>query len=139
MKKQRLSKPLPFLSDPRLLPGKRCDLGDATLREWTGKIQGKSLISYRFRLPRLSLPEFAETERYLEEIRDAYLSFLAKKSEEMRDGVFFGGLEFQFQKNTLILSAAFCPFEERTFSPCVVLTLSPKGAITRLSTPKKVR
>ncbi|MBR2059066.1 MAG: hypothetical protein IJ982_09210 [Fibrobacter sp.] len=107
-------------------------MGNTEIREWTGKIKEKRTVAYRIRLPRLELSHFSACEAFLEEIRDAFLLFLAEEST--REGeVMFGGIDFHFEKKNLILSYAFSPFGRRQFVPAVWIELDEEGSIRTLS------
>jgi len=45
----------------------------------------------------------------------------------------FGGIDFHFEKKTLILSYAFSPFGRRQFVPAVWIELDEEGSIRTLS------
>ncbi|MBR2634483.1 MAG: hypothetical protein IKD31_02765 [Clostridia bacterium] len=104
------------------------------IRRKTGKIKTESTVSYSFCLPEISHPE---TRDLLTELADAYLRFLEKKSREPAHEVRFGGLDHRFEKGTLVLYAAFCPFRERNFSPVAVLLLEKDGALAGIRMPSR--
>ncbi len=106
----------------------------------TGKIEGKSCIAYSLSLPHLTEEAFQEGEVFLDLLKDAFLTFLRKMSEEEREEVMFGGITFHKEGQKAILFSCFSPFGERSFSPFATLLFSEEGKLLRvLQTKEKKR
>ncbi len=103
----------------------------------SGVIRGESNIAYAFDFPASSLSE--ETETYLGELSELFLSFLQKQSASPCDFVRFAGLRLEKEENTLALFTAFCPFEERAYRKVATLRLDDEGNILRIQREKRPR
>ena len=101
-----------------------------------GLIKGESKIAYAIDLPKL-LEE--ETGSFLQELANHFLSFLEKESKKPCDILRFGGLDCKKQGNSLTLSVAFCPFEERKYLPKAILLLNDEGKIIDIEKGKRSR
>ena len=78
-----------------------------------------------------SLSDFSSTWDFFLPLRDAFLLFLQEESKQEGE-LRFGGMDYFFSENRLILSYAFCPFGRRSFFPVLRLTLSPDGTLQRI-------
>lgn len=94
------------------------------LRFVSGKWQGKSTVAWRIALPVLSCDE---DNAFLDRLREAFLRYLAKKAETEREEVWFGGMEWSFHREGLLLSVADCPFSQREYRPCALFLFSEEG------------
>ena len=121
----------PSLSQGSLHAWGKSPGGEVSYWEWTGKITDRKTVCYRIRLPHFSLPDFPPTWDFFVQLRDAFLLYLQEESKQEGE-LRFGGMDFFFSENRLILSYAFCPFGRRSFFPVLRLTLSPDGALQRI-------
>lgn len=116
-------KPLKKKKNKALVPA---PLPPLDSREKRGKFADKSTVAYRLTLP--VLPDSRE-DVFFSRLGDAFLSFLEKESKKERDEVFFGGITFSAEQDSLLLLFAFCPFSLREFQPFARLTFDDNGQL----------
>lgn len=97
-------------------------------------IKGAGSIAYAFELPQT---ENEETNSYLQELSEGFLSFLNKESEKPCDFLRFGGLRIEREEKRLTLFRAFCPFTERYYEKKAVLELDGEERICRIQMKKR--
>lgn len=135
MKKRKKAPPLPTLPATRvLLSPVPSPLGPLSRERWTGRSEGENPLVFAITLP--LFPQ-GETSVFFTRLRENYLSFLTKKAQEKRDGVWFGGMDFTVEENTVTLLSAFSPFEEKRFLPVAKIRLSPEGDVEKVKQKKK--
>ena len=100
-----------------------------TEKRISGVEKGESHIAYAFSLPYMETEAFSETQAYLDELAEKYLSFLKKKSTEPCEKVRFGGLAFETRGQSVTLLAALSPFSERSFFPIAKLSFEKNGKL----------
>jgi|GEM_PF-1456264 len=122
-----------FLGEETLSFWGRTKIGRVMRRQWSGQIRGESPMTFCIRLPLLDAPCFLQTQAFLEAVRDRYLCFLQKQSEIPHAEKNFGGMDFEFRENLLILKAGFSSFEEKQMLPCAYLLLSEKGELLKVA------
>lgn len=130
--KQKKAAAPPDFTPPSLSFWGKSPLGEVTVLEWTGKCQGKQTVAYRFRLPRLKRERFFSAEQHLLALRDAFFLFLQEQADKEEGEVLFGGLDFYFEEERLILCAAFGPFGRRQFLPRLAIRFDDAGEIREI-------
>ena len=100
----------------------------------TGVIKGAGSIAYAIELPQT---ENEETNAYLQELSEGFLTFLKKESEKPCNHLRFGGLRIDREEMQLTLFRAFCPFTERDYEKKAVLELDGEKGICRIKMKKR--
>ena len=101
-----------------------------------GKFQNRSTIAYSLSPP--SNESNTEFALFAAKTEEAFLSFLERESQKKHSGVMFGGMLWQKEENgAILLSSAFCPFENRNFLPRARIFATTSGNIESIRKIKK--
>lgn len=122
MKKERSAPPLPT---PTVAGTAETPFGTVRFLRYGGKLGDSAPVAYSIRLPQGE--GLGQWNDLFPKLAAAYLSYLEKESRRGTRPVWFGGLEGEVTPKGILLSAAFCPFEERAFRPVASLTFEENG------------
>jgi len=125
MKKEKNTPPLP---PSTVASSAETPFGTVRFRRYGGKLGETAPVAYSIRLPEGE--GLGQWNALAPRLATAYLSYLEKESRKGTRNVWFGGLEGEVTEEGILLSAAFCPFEERAFRPVARLTVEENGLLS---------